>query len=90
MNYEYVESFKELPKEAKYGSICYCIKDKCVYIYNGYNNDGVWVELCSVNELNYPTHTTTTITITYPTNCKNCGAILHNHICEYCGSNNKE
>lgn len=23
---------------------------------------------------------------TYPTNCKNCGAVLHSHICEYCGS----
>lgn len=21
-----------------------------------------------------------------PTNCKNCGAILHSHECEYCGS----
>ena len=62
MVYEYIGSFKELPKEAKYGSTCY-----------------------------YTTHTTITIThITYPTNCKNCGAILHNHICEYCGSDNKE
>lgn len=23
---------------------------------------------------------------TIPTNCKNCGAILHSHKCEYCGS----
>lgn len=23
---------------------------------------------------------------TYPTNCKNCGAVLHSHQCEYCGS----
>ena len=90
MAYEYIGSFKELPKEAKYGSTCYCIEDNCVYIYNGYNNNGIWVELCSV-EPNYTTHTTTTIThITYPTNCKNCGAILYNHICEYCGSDNKE
>lgn len=93
MNYKYIGSFKELPKEAEYGSTCYCIENKCVYIYNGYNNDGIWVELCSINELDYPTYTTTTTTIThitYPTNCKNCGAILHNHICEYCGSDNKE
>ena len=28
--------------------------------------------------------------ITYPTNCKNCGAVLHNNICEYCNTDNKE
>ena len=28
--------------------------------------------------------------ISYPTNCKNCGAVLHNNICEYCGTDNKE
>lgn len=23
---------------------------------------------------------------TYPTNCKNCGAVLHSNVCEFCGS----
>lgn len=30
--------------------------------------------------------TTAQVQKTYPTNCKNCGAVLHSQICEYCGS----
>lgn len=25
---------------------------------------------------------------THPANCKNCGAVLHGYICEYCGTDN--
>ena len=25
----------------------------------------------------------------YPSNCVNCGAVLHGHICEYCGAENR-
>ena len=24
--------------------------------------------------------------ITYPSNCKNCGAVMKSHVCEYCGT----
>lgn len=67
----------------KYGDILYCTDDCCIYIYDG----AIWTKLFSDDEPNYRTIETHII---YPTNCKNCGAILHNHICEYCGSDNKE
>ena len=25
---------------------------------------------------------------THPTNCQNCGAVLHGYVCEYCGTDN--
>lgn len=64
----------------KYGDVLYCTDDYCIYIYNG----AIWTKLFSDDEPNYRTITH----IKYPINCKNCGAILHNHICEYCGSDN--
>ena len=55
-----------------------CIYDGCTYV----NIGNTW-ECISISG-----YETKILKITYPTNCKNCGAILHNHICEYCGSDN--
>lgn len=63
----------------------YSTGDVCIYDGYTYVNIGNAWECISNIPCGYETKT---LKITYPTNCKNCGAILHNHICEYCGSNN--
>ena len=62
-----------------------CIIDGYPHMYIGDN----W-ECISINPCDDKDNKTIIPKIIYPTNCKNCGAILHNHICEYCGSDNKE
>lgn len=62
------------------GDICIC--NGCEYAYiKGMG----WEELgrCdSPREENKPKYTK----ITYPTNCKNCGAVMKSCTCEYCGT----
>lgn len=81
-----IKSKDDLPLDASIGDI---------YISN--NNDTTWVCTTTTGKwdvigspsdyllINKPIEEKR---ITYPTNCKNCGAILHNHICEYCNSDN--
>lgn len=81
-----IKSKDDLPLDASIGDI---------YISN--NNDATWVCTTTTDKwdvIGSPSDYSLTNKpveekrITYPTNCKNCGAILRNHICEYCNSNN--
>lgn len=84
-----VKSKDDLPLDANIGD---------VYISN--NDDATWVcttttrskwdVIGSLSDCSLTNKPIEEKRITYPTNCKNCGAILYNYICEYCGSNNKE
>lgn len=79
-----IKSKNELPLNTDIGDVYMCDEDNSIWVCTTSSTyeicaspspclTGGWVE---------KNH------ITYPTNCKNCGAILHNHICEYCGSDN--
>ena len=56
-----------------------CTKDNELYVYAGGDWECITSGFCEFNTQ-----------ITYPTNCKNCGAVLHSYICEYCGTDNKK
>ena len=73
-----VEKIKDLPEDAKAGEIYHIESISSEYIYTG----DKWVELYSAKNNESPKK------IVYPSNCKNCGAILHNAICEYCSTDN--
>ena len=68
----------DVTKEYTVGDIC--VKDGSPYCYFP---GQTWVSI-------EPTASDYEKKIKYPTNCKNCGAVLHDHICIYCGTNNKE
>ena len=81
-----IKSKDDLPLDADMGSIYLCE-----------DNNDTWVCTSTVNDWTIISPTISDYTITtkstdrhiiYPSNCRNCGAVLHNHICEYCGSNN--
>ena len=79
-----VKSKDYLPLDASIGDIYISNNDDTTWVCT--TTTGKWDVIGSSSE-NKPIEEKR---ITYPTNCKNCGAILHNHICEYCGSDNKE
>lgn len=62
----------------KRGDVIYEIDTRKTLLYDGIE----WNELgFSDNEpVERPTK------ITYPSNCKNCGAVMKSHVCEYCGT----
>lgn len=63
-----------------------CIINGYPHMYIG-NKEKIW-ECISINPCDDKDNKTIMPKIIYPTNCKNCGAVLRNHICEYCGSDN--
>ena len=79
----YKGTVKELPKNASSGTVVYC--DGATWI----NTDIGWDPILPMDsDCGY--YSKEEVHIIYPTNCKNCGAILHDNICEYCGSDNGE
>lgn len=80
----YKGTVEELPKDVSFGTVVYC--DDATWMIN---TDTGWDSLSSmVSDCGY--YSKEEVHIIYPTNCKNCGAILHDNICEYCGSDNGE
>ena len=79
----YKGTVEELPKNANLGTVVYC-GDK-TWVKTGIEWDPLFSMVSNCGY--YPKEE---VHITYPTNCKNCGAILYDNICEYCGSDNGE
>lgn len=79
----YKGTVEELPKDASPGTVIHY--DSTTWINTGIGWDPI-LPMDSVCGY-YPKEE---VHIIYPTNCKNCGAILHDNICEYCGSDNGE
>lgn len=76
----FLGTFVNFPKDANYGDVFHCLYDNCTYVY--VNNE--WVNIYSTEDLYSDNNQ-----YDYPTNCRNCGAVLHNHICEFCGTDNR-
>ena len=79
-NYNFIGKYDDT-KDYQLGDLC--IKTDgglYAYVYDGWET--IAYTPSSYNE------NTQIKKISYPTNCKNCGAILHNHICEYCDTDN--
>ena len=56
------------------GELCYDVDTERYYMWSG----STWICLGTMNE--------STDQTSHPTNCVNCGAILHSCRCEYCGT----
>ena len=69
-------------KDPKYGDVAYG-PDGEILMYEGKNS---WITLCGVENLNESKEEPKYTKITYPTNCKNCGAVMKSCTCEYCGT----
>ena len=74
-NFQFTGAHSELPDAGDLGEVI--IVDDTTYVWCG----SKWEELGSSSG-------TEASKIKYPSNCKNCGAVLHSEICEYCGTNN--
>lgn len=78
------ELVASLPPKGKTGTIYICNNTEYLFVKN------TWEEIGKVE--NYYTHAEMlelqlqTQEEKLPTNCKNCGAVLKGHVCEYCGS----
>ena len=70
-----IKSVNNLPDKGEKGVIYYLTQRQKQYIYTN-----KWEEIGSTtwNDVNTQKM--------LPTNCKNCGAALHGHKCEYCGT----
>lgn len=64
-------------KHYDYGDVC--IRDGNTFIFDGRNS---WTELATISDI----HATTSTPMKYSSNCKNCGAPMRNHKCDYCGT----
>ena len=88
--------FGELPKEAELGDVVLIKNDYGEYDTYAYFFVGTqyqWELLPPAERLTYRGAMITDDLdceyqprIQYPTNCKNCGAVLNNGKCEYCGT----
>lgn len=67
-----------VPKDAVFGDVVYKADTGQTLLYDGQ----AWQNLGTFDDepVEKPTK------ITYPSNCKNCGAVLKSHVCEYCGT----
>lgn len=74
-NFRFTRAHSELPDAGDLGEVI--MVDDATYVWGG----SKWEKLGSSSD-------TKTLKIKYPSNCKNCGAVLHSEICEYCGTNN--
>ena len=81
-----IKSKNELPLNADIGDIYICDEDNSTWVSTTTST----YEICASPSPYLTGGWVEENHIVYPTNCKNCGAILHNHICEYCGSDNRE
>ncbi len=69
-------------KDPKYGDIVYG-PDGEILMYEDKNS---WITICPVESLEEPKEEPKPAKITYPTNCKNCGAVMKSCTCKYCGT----
>lgn len=83
-----IKSKDDLPLDASIGDIYISNNDDTTWVCT--TTTGKWDVIGSLSDYSLTNKPIEEKRITYPTNCKNCGAVLHNHICEYCGSDNKE
>ena len=77
-----VESKDDLPLDASIGDVYISNNDDTTWTCT--TTTGKWDVIGSPSDCSFVEEKR----ITYPTNCKNCGAVLRNHICEYCNSDN--
>lgn len=84
-----VKSKDNLPLDASIGDIYISNNDNATWVCTTTTSKtSKWDVISSPSDYSLTNKPVKEKRITYPTNCKNCGAILHNHICEYCGSDN--
>ena len=81
-----IKSKDDLPLNNSIGDVYISNNDNTTWVCT--TTTGKWDIIGSLSDYSLTNKPVEEKHITYPTNCKNCGAILHNHICEYCGSNN--
>lgn len=67
--------YTEPPEEAKVGDVYVDLNEMTVYCFTGQE----WKPIQEIDARNRETDKS-------PENCKNCGAPLTGHVCEYCGS----
>ena len=78
-NFTYKGSFENLPPCGNDGYVIFCNEKS--YVYTG----AEW-EMIGVCEKSEKSHKPQLHYKQLPTNCKNCGAVLLNSKCEYCGT----
>ena len=70
-----------LPTDSDMGTV-YTLSDGSTHLFNG-----KWEPVGSVDSItDSDSKTWSNTQKILPTNCKNCGAVLHGYICEYCGT----
>lgn len=76
------ELVASLPPKGKTGTIYICDNTEYLFVENRWNEIGkVEPYYTNAEMLEIQTQEEKP-----PTNCKNCGAVLKGHVCEYCGS----
>ena len=81
-----VKSKDDLPLDASIGDVYISNNDDTTWTCT--TTTGKWDVIGSPSDYSLTNKPVEEKRITYPTNCKNCGAVLRNHICEYCNSDN--
>ena len=76
-----IDDINNIDKNREYslGDVIYSNADRGTYLYT---NNGKFVRLESCND----TDSSTLKMKPHPTNCVNCGAVLRDYKCEYCGT----
>ena len=64
--------------EGKEGDLYFVSSEESTYVCT----DSTWMKLASAYD------NSKSMKLTYPSNCKNCGAVLHRAVCDYCSTNN--
>lgn len=78
------ELVASLPPKGKTGTIYICDNTEYLFVKNAWNEIGKvepYYTSAEMLELQLQTQEEKPLT-----NCKNCGAVLKSHVCEYCGS----
>ena len=78
----YVDDIQHIDKNAKFsvGDIIYNEFDRCAYLYTDNGKFELLESTCNDD-------TNSTLKMKpHPTNCVNCGAVLKDYKCEYCGT----
>ena len=74
ITFNFIGTCSELPETSDV-----VIIDRMPYVWGG----SKWHELGDTSDTRHKK-------IRYSSNCKNCGAVLHSEVCEYCGTMNRE
>ena len=76
------ELVASLPPKGKTGTIYICGNTEYIFVENTWNEIGKVENYYASAEMSVIQNQEEKL----PTNCKNCGAVLKGHVCEYCGS----